>query len=215
MARPAYAKAPYDPTRFPKGVTNANVGEILGNLGTVDPTKFETFFEDFIAAPAALGTFTAIAGAGGLATVATTVTVGTPLASFNLNVANKRFFFKARLSLATVANGITVGFGDALTGTAAGVTLTVANNQATLQSFGGTALAAAAVTVATVNATMYELGFEYIPRKGVSAFIDTGTGPYEIAFIAANSFSATNMIAGIRPNGATATVDYIFAAIER
>ncbi len=215
MARPAYAKAPYSPTRFPAGVTNANQGEILGNLAQPDPTKLEVFFEDFIAPPAALGTFTAIAGAGGLATVATTVTVGTPLDSFNLNVANKRFFFKARLSLATVANGITVGFGDALTATAAGVTLTVANNVATLQSFGGDALTATAVTVTTVNATMYELGFEYIPRKGVSAFIDYGTGPQEIAFIAANTFSSTNMIAGIRPAGATATVDYIFAAIER
>ena len=214
MARSAYAKTPFDPTRFPKGITNANVGENLGNLGMPDPTKFETFFEDFIAAPAALGTFTAIAGAGGLATVATTVTVGTPLASFNLNVANKRFFFKTRLSLATVANGITVGFGDALTGTAAGVTVTVANNVATLQSFGGTARSSAA-TVVTVNATMYEVGFEYIPRKGVIAYIDVGNGPYEFAFIAANTFSGTNVIAGIRPNGATATVDYIFAAIER
>lgn len=215
MARPAYAKAPYDPTRFPKGITNANIGEILGNLGQPDPTKFETFFEDFIVPPAALGTFTAIAGAGGLATVATTLTVGTPLASFNLNVANKRFFFKTRLSLATITNGITVGFGDALTATAAGVTVTIANNVATLQSFGGTALTAPTATVVTVNATMYEVGFEYIPRKGVSAFIDVGNGPYEFAFIAANTFSATNMIAGIRPNGATATVDYIFACIER
>lgn len=214
MARPAYARTPYSPTRFPAGITNANQGEILGNLAQPDPTKLEVFFEDFIAPPAALGTFTAIAGAGGLATVATTVTVGTPLASFNLNVANKRFFFKARLSLATVANGITVGFGDALTATAAGVTLTIANNVATLQSFGGTALSATA-NVVTTNATMYELGFEYVPRKGVSAFLDTGTGPQEIAFIAANTFSATNVLAGIRPNGATATVDYIFAAIER
>ncbi len=214
MARPAYARAPYAPTRFPKGITNANVGENLGNLAQPDPTKLQVFFEDFIAAPAALGTFTAIAGAGGLATVATTVTVGTPLASFNLNAPTKRFFFKARLSLATVANGITVGFGDAFTGTAAGVTVTIANNTLTLQSFGGTALSSA-VTVVTVNATMYEVGFEYIPGKGVSAWLDTGTGPYEAAFIAATTFSATNVLAGIRPNGATATVDYIFAAVER
>lgn len=214
MATPKYARPPYTPTRFPAGITNANQGDNLGNMGQLDPTNFQTFFEDFIAAPAALGTFTAIAGAGGLATVATTVTVGTPLASFNLNVPNRRFFFKARLSLATVANGITVGFGDALTATTAGVTLTIANNVATLQSFGGTALSTTA-NVTTVNATMYELGFEYIPRKGVSAYLNTGTGPVEIAFIAANTFSGTNMIAGIRPNGATATVDYIFAAIER
>lgn len=214
MAIPAYARPPYSPTRFPAGVTNANAGEILGNLAQPDPTKLQVFFEDFIAAPAALGTFTAIAGAGGLATVATTNTVGTPLASFNLSTANRRFFFKARLSLATVANGITVGFGDALTATADGVTLTIANNVATLQSFGGTALSATA-NVTTVNATMYELGFEYVPRKGVSAYLNTGSGPVEILFIAANTFSATNMIAGVRPNGATATVDYIFAAVER
>ena len=216
MARLQMSKPPYSPTRFPAGVNNSDPTSMLGWMGQLDPTKFQTFFEDFIAAPAALGTFTAIAGAGGLATVATTNTVGTPLASFNLNVANRRWFFKARLSLATVANGITVGFGDALTATAAGVTLTVANNTATLQSFGGTALSSA-TTVTTVNATMYELGFQYIPRKGVSAYIDylDGNGPREILFIAANTFSSTNMIAGIRPNGATATVDYIFAAIER
>ncbi len=213
MARTQYARPPYSPTRFPAGIGTANVGEILADLGTPDPTKFQIFFEDFITPAAALGTFTAIAGAGGLATVATTNTVGTPLASFRLTP-NRRAFFKARLSLATVANGITVGFGNALTGTTSGVTLTIANNVATLQSFGGTALSATK-NVVTTNATMYELGFAFTPRKGISAYLDTGTGPQEIASIAATTFAATDLLAGIRPNGATATVDYILAAVER
>ena len=94
MATQSYSKPPYSPTRFPAGITNANAGENLGNLGQPDPTKFETFFEDFITPPAALGTFTAIAGPGGLATVATTNAVDTPTASFVLDP-TKRFFFKS------------------------------------------------------------------------------------------------------------------------
>lgn len=35
------------PTRFPKGVTNAEKENPLGNIGQLDPTKFITFFEDF------------------------------------------------------------------------------------------------------------------------------------------------------------------------
>lgn len=210
MARLGYAKAPYSPTRFPAGITNANVGTVLGNYADTDPTKLQVFFEDFIAAPADLGTFTAVAGAGGLATVATTVTVGTPLASFALSL-NRRFFFKARLSLATVANGVTVGFGDALTATTAGVTVTIANNVLTLQQFGGTAQSASA-TVATANATMYEVGFEYSPNEGITAYLND-VPVARLRGVAA--LPSADMIAGVRPNGATATVDYLLAAVER
>jgi len=201
---------PTNPTRFPAGINNASITENLGLMGQLDPTKFQTFAEDFIAAPVALGTFTAIVGPGGLATVATTVTVGTPLASFGLN-ASKRYFFKARLSLAAVANSITVGIADALTGTAQGTTLTIANNVLTLQNFGGTARTVTANT-ALVNATMFTLGFAYTPNRELTAYVND-VAVASITDITA--LSTSNLIAGIRPSLTTATVDYIFAAVER
>lgn len=209
MATQSYAKPPYSPTRFPAGITTANVGDNLGNLATIDPTKLQVFFEDFIAAPAALGVTTGIAGAGGLATAATTIAVDTPTASFAL-LATRRFFFKARLSLATVANSVTVGFADVLGTPTAGVTITIANNVLTLTNAGGSG-GTSVVTVATVNATMYEIGFEYVPRQGIVVYLDGAI----VTKLAATSFTATNLVAGVVSSGATVTLDYIFAAIER
>ena len=210
MATQSYSKPPYSPTRFPAGITNANAGENLGNLGQPDPTKFETFFEDFIAAPAALGTFTAIAGPGGLATVATTNAVDTPTASFVLDP-TKRFFFKARLSLATVANTILVGFANDLATVTGGVTVAIANNTLTLSIVGGASAGTDTATVVTANTIPYEIGFDYTPNKYVTAYLNGNP----VARLPAVAFSTANLVAGILPTGATATVDYIFAAVER
>ena len=91
------------PTRFPGGLTTAAPDATLANLGQIDPTKFATFFDDLFIPAAALGTFTAIAGNGGLVTVATTKVIGTPAASFTPR-ASKRAFFKAKLSTSVVAS---------------------------------------------------------------------------------------------------------------
>lgn len=211
MATQGYARPPFSPTRFPAGVTNANVGDILANLATVDPTKLQIFWEDFIAAPAALGVTTGIAGAGGLATAATTVAVDTPTACFVLDP-TKRFFFAARLSLATVANSITIGFADDLSDPEDGVVVTVANNVLTVSNFiGAAAVETDTYNASTVNATMYQVGFEYDPRKGVTVYLDGAV----VARIDPAALTTEDLVAGVYPSGATATLDYIFAAVER
>lgn len=207
MATQSYSQPPYSPTRFPAGITNANAGENLGNLACPDPTKMQIFFEDFIAAPAALGVTTGIAGAGGLATSATTVAVDTPTASFVLEP-TLRFFFKARLSLAAVAQTILLGFTDDFAAPTVGVTISIANNVLTLENYAGTT---ATATLTTVDATMYEVGFEYIPRRGVRAYVDGAI----VASIPDTTFDTDNLVAGGVATGTTATWDYIFAAVER
>ncbi len=211
MATQGYARPPFSPTRFPAGITNANAGDILANLATVDPTKLQIFWEDFIAAPSALGVTTGIAGAGGLATAATTVAVDTPTACFALDD-TKRFFFAARLSLATVSNSITIGFAEDLSDPDDGVVVTIANNVLTVSNFiGGSAVETDTYAASTVNATMYQVGFEYDPRKGVSVYLDGNV----VARIVPAALTTENLVAGVYPSGATATLDYIFAAVER
>lgn len=211
MATQGYSRPPYSPTRFPAGITNANKGDILANLATVDPTKLQIFWEDFIAAPAALGTTTGIAGPGGLATAATTIAVDTPTACFVLDP-TKRFFFAARLSLATVANTIVLGFTDDLSNPEDGVVVSIANNALTVTNYiGAAAIEVDTATVATVNDTMYEVGFEYTPNKGVTVYLDGGV----VARIRPAALTTENLVAGVYPSGATATLDYIFAAVER
>lgn len=211
MATQGYSRPPYSPTRFPAGITNANKGDILANLATVDPTKLQIFWEDFIAAPAALGTTTGIDGPGGLATAATTVAVDTPTACFVLDP-TKRFFFAARLSLATIANTIVLGFTDDLSNPEDGVVVSIANNALTVTNYiGAAAIEVDTATVATVNDTMYEVGFEYAPNKGVTVYLDGGV----VARIRPAALTTENLVAGVYPSGATATLDYIFAAVER
>lgn len=207
----ATSRPPFNPTRFPGGITNANPGDVLGNFALPDPTKMQTWFEDFIAPPAALGTFTTIAGAGGLVTAATIQAVDTPTASFVLDD-SRRFFFSSRLSLATVANTITVGFSEDIADTDDGVIITVANNVLTLSNFvGGSATVTDTATLTTANTVMYEVGFEYVPGKGVSAYVDGNV----VARIKPSALTAVNLVAGVYPSGATATIDYIFASVER
>lgn len=211
MATQGYARPPFSPTRFPAGITTANVGDPLANLATIDPTKLQIFWEDFIAAPAALGVTTGIAGAGGLATAATTVAVDTPTACFVLDP-TKRFFFVARLSLAAVANTILLGFADSLAAVTGGVTISIANNVLTLANTVSSSVTDSdTATLTTANATMYEVGFAYDPRKGITAYVDGGV----VARIDPSSLSAADLVAGVLPTGTTATLDYIFAAVER
>lgn len=211
MATQGYARPPFSPTRFPAGITNANVGDILANLATVDPTKLQIFWEDFIAAPAALGVTTGVAGAGGLATAATTVAVDTPTACFVLDP-TKRFFFAARLSLATVADAITVGFADSLAAPDDGVVVNIDNNALTVSNLiGGSAVETDTYTATTANTVMYQVGFEYDPRKGVTVYLDGSV----VARINPAALTTENLVAGVYPDGATATLDYIFAAVER
>lgn len=211
MATQSYSRPPFSPTRFPAGITNANVGDILANFAALDPTKVQVFWEDFIAAPAALGTATGIAGAGGLATVATTVVIDTPTACFVLDP-TKRFFFAAKLSLATVANTVLLGFANDLASVDDGVTISIANNALTLANTVGTSVTDTdTATVATANTVQYQVGFEYTPGKGVTAYLDGAV----VARIRPAALTTANLVAGLVPTGATATVDYIFAAVER
>lgn len=211
MATQKYSRPPFSPTRFPAGVTNANAGDVLGNFAAMDPTKLQVFFEDFMAAPAALGVSTGIAGAGGLATVATTVANDTPTACFALS-STKRWFFVARLSLATVANSVKLGFANDLAAVTDGLTVNIANNVLTAANTITSAVTeSATATLATVDATMYQVGFAYTPGKGVKIFVDDA----QVAHLTSTTFTAVNLVAGFIPTGATATVDYWFAAIER
>lgn len=199
------------PTRFPGGITNASPTETLRNLGQPDPTKFITFFEDFIVPPAALGTFTAVSGDGGLATVATTMSVTTPQTSFVLD-ASKRFFFKAKASIADTAQAMVGGFADDISTVTAGVTVALDAGNLIL-SVVGSGTTTKTVAVSYANAEQVSFGFEYIPNVGVFAYFNDA----QVAAIRdmTNLDDSTALEAGLYSDGSTVTVDYVLAAAER
>lgn len=197
------------PTRFPGGLTTAAPDATLANLGQIDPTKFATFFDDLFIPAAALGTFTAIAGNGGLVTVATTKVIGTPAASFTPR-ASKRAFFKAKLSTSVVATGgVIAGFADVLGTATKGLTVSLMNGVLTLTNVYGSVSDTANVSYG-VNEQV-TIGLEYRPNVGVFAYFNDKA----VARIPVPTFDATNLVAGVYSNGGTLTVDYFLASLER
>lgn len=211
MGTNSYASPPYSPTRFPAGVTNANEGENLGNLGQLDPSKFHTRFDDFdfLATGAWTATTTAIvAGDGGIATI----TAGGSLlstASWQVNE-GLRQFFKARVSLTTPAAIGLLGLVDNATPTT-GVFLSFSGGSYTLQ-VGPEANTVTAEYPFTAD-EFVDVGFEhdphtnkvylYLNNQRVASLPDS-TIPTDIDLL---------IIANVE--GADGSLDYIFVATER
>lgn len=200
-----------NPTRFPGGITNAYPTDNLRNMGQLDPTKFITFFDDLLVPAAALGTFTAVSGNGGLVTVATTNSLTTPQTSFILDD-SKRFFAKAKFAIAAKAQAAVVGFADDLSSVGAGVTVALDNGNLIL-TVDGSSVTTETVAVDYDAATQVTIGFEYIPNVGVFGYLND----VAVASIrdTSNLDTTTAMEAGIYSDGSTLTVDYILAAAER
>lgn len=198
------------PTRFPGGITTAFPTSNLNNYGMPDPTKWITFFDDLLNPAAALGTFTAVDGLGGLVTVATTNAIDTPKASF-VPTSGKVLLFKAKASTPTVATvGIVAGIADVISGAATkGITVSIMNNVLTLTNeYAGTTDTA---TVAYAVNKQFTFGFEYRSDEGIIAYFND----VAVATLPAPTFDTTALLAGLYADGGTITADYIFAAQER
>lgn len=197
------------PTRFPGGIGTDSPIANLGYFGEPNPTKWATFFDDLFAPAAALGTFVAVAGSGGLVTIATLNQIATPVASF-LPTATKGLLYKAKFSTDTVATGsVSAGVTDVLATPTKGITVTLLNGLFTLTNrYAGTTDTATVVYTANQQVT---IGFAYVPGDGITGFFND----LAVAKLPLPTFDATNLRAGIYSSGSTLTVDYVFASLER
>lgn len=198
------------PTRFPGGIGTAFPTANLNNFGEPDPTKWITFFDDLLMPAAALGTFTAVSGLGGLVTIATTNVIDTPQTSF-VPAASKPLLFKAKVSSPTVATvGAIGGIADVISAAATkGITVAVMNNVLTLKNcYAGTTDTAA---VAYGANEQFTFGFEYRSDEGIIAYFND----VAVATLPAPTFDTTALLAGVYADGGTITADYFFAARER
>ena len=207
----AYAKSPFAPTRFPKGITNANVGETLGNLAMPDPTKLQSQFSDF--STGIFGwtavTTAAVAGAGGLATITAAGSLTTPVASFALT-AGKRAFVKTKIAAVSLTASIITGYFNTVLTPTGGMYVTVANNLLTL-TVG--VLASTPVTVAYTAGQQFTVGIELTPQGKVKAYFN------DVCVASVTPILTTHLntafLAGVSSATANATLDYLFFAVER
>lgn len=226
-------------TRFPSGVTNVAQESALGNMGQPDPSKFQTVFDDFASLDAtswtvvetqAGATQAAAAGGGGLIALVNSAAIGdvngfsTNLAIFALT-AGKRFFAKARMSVADVANSnFFLGFGDTAAGlnpangvylqktAAAGGTLSVVSELASVQTVASVTGVNAEMTggVATV------IGLEYDGRGTITGYLNDR----KIVSLPVSSIPGTGMLgiwgySNVNAFANTASLDYLLFAVER
>lgn len=214
MATQSYSRPPYSPTRFPAGITNANDGETLGNMGQPDPTKFQTIFDDFNLGVGnwTVATTAAAAGQGGLLLMTGTTTpavVQTPLASVGV-LLGKRAFFKAKLALASATDtSIIFGLTDDADVPTNGIYVTVVN-QTLVLTVGTTSTVAVAVTYTTNSV---DLGIELRPNGDVLAYFNE-------EIVARTSDSAivpenTAFLFGISSTTDNATLNYLLSVVER
>jgi len=210
MAIQGYAKPPYSPTRFPAGVTNANAGETLGNLGELDPTKLQTVFGDFNLGITGWAGVTAapVAGPGGLVTITAAGSVSTPLASFVL-VAGRRAFAKTKIAAVGLTASIITGFFNTLLAPTNGVYVTVVSNVLTLTVDDVTS----AVPVAYIAGEQFTVGVELLPSGKILAYFND-TAVTSITPVLTTHFGV-NFLVGASSAVANATLDYVFAAVER
>lgn len=206
----SYSSPPYSPTRFPAGITNANVGETLANLAIPDPTKLQTVFDDFNLGVTGWAAVTAVgvAGPGGLVTITAAGSLSTPVASFAL-VADRRAFFKTKTAAVALTASIITGFFNTLLVPTNGVYVTVVSNTLTLTVGAVTSV----VPVAYLAGEQFTVGAEVLPGGKVLAYFNN---------VAVTSITPTltthlgvNFLFGVSSAVANATVDYAFASIER
>lgn len=240
MSTNAYAQAPYSPTRFPAGITNANLGETLGMLACPDPTKLHTFFNDFdtyaagdwtVTEIGAGGTQALTAGDGGLLAITTdaldndAVQLQTVTAGFLMET-GKQAFFKIRFKIAkAVESDFLVGLAGLDTtvfDVTDGIFFQKDDGDANIDIYvkkDSTTGQNVATAIGTIAAdTFIELGWYYDGKQTVSAFIND----VKVESLSASSTYlpdaalAVTMAYRNGEAGANAmTVDYIFAAKER
>jgi hypothetical protein len=228
------------PTRFPGGITNAEITESLGMMGQLDPSKFHSYFNDFDTYAAGDWTITnvgvtptqaltAIAGGALLLTMAATDDSSSYLqlktATFQ-PVFGKRTFFKARFKVSdAVQSDLQIGL--IITDTTPldatdGIYFQKDDGDAFLDVYvrkDATTGSTGATAVATLASdTFVTVGFYYDGKSAVLAFVND-------AKVASLDASATylpdtllNVSFGVQNGEAVAktmTLDYIFAAQER
>lgn len=236
----SYATPPYDPTRFPAGITNANVGEVTAKLGMPDPTKFHTFFNDFdtfaagdwtITEIGAGGTSALVAGDGGLLVITTDVLdndaiqIQNTVATFLMET-GKQCFFKARFKIEDATQSDML-IGLALTDT----TVFDATDGIFFQKDDGddnidfyvkkdsTTGQNVALDIGTmVDDTFIVLGFHYDGKSTVGAYINDVLVDKLDASSTYLPDAVLAVTAAYRAGEAGAidmTIDYLFAAKER
>lgn len=201
-------------TRFPNGVTNVPSTVTLGAMGQLDPTVYEWAYSDFVEVESGFGASpTAIDGAGGLATLATTTAAVTPKKSFILNPA-KELYMKAQFSLsATAGSTITLGIVDAIAAITKGVSLVLTTGTTLTLNVKGAGTSTVAATVAVPATTMTSIGLSYTPNFGFKVFVNDQV--VASLYDASNMDNTTLCVAGLLSGGITTTLDYLFFAVER
>ncbi len=227
-------------TRFNYGVTNANPGTTLGNMGQLDPTLFHTYFNDFDTYLASDWTITNVgttptqaltAGAGGwlLLTMAATDDSSSYLqlktATFQ-PVSGKRTFFKARFKVSDATQS-DLQLGLIITDTTPldatdGIYFQKDDGDAQLDVYvrkdASTGSTSVSNVATVVDDTFMSIGFEYDGKQTVYAFVNNSL----VARLDASSTylpdALLNISFGVQNGEAVAktmTLDYIFAAQER
>ncbi|PIP98855.1 MAG: hypothetical protein COW76_18790 [Shewanella sp. CG18_big_fil_WC_8_21_14_2_50_42_11] len=225
-------------TRFSHGVTNIPKVSTLGDMGQLDPTKFNTRFDDFHTFLATDWTTTLVGtgtnaltpGAGGLLLMTTGAALnnsnfiqGTP-ADFALTI-GKGAFFKAKFTLSdptlsTFQMGLVITDTTPLDATE-GVFFQKASGS--LDVLGTSALGAGAsarvsAVIPGVSKTDMILGFAYNGRDLIRLYVDDRYAASLSVTSATLPASLLNVSFGIQTGAAAAktmTMDYILAAVER
>lgn len=225
-------------TRFPRGITNARPNTTLAYMGQLDPTRFNTFFDDFhtynatdwVVTAVGTGTTALTPGDGGLLLV-TTSAAAPDSRSAQLSVATftftagRRMFFEAGVTLSNATLTV-LQLGLVITDT----TPTDATDGIYFLKPAGTANIGAFVrrdaaagnqqnlNIAQATTNFMVFGFEYDGKETVTFFInDVVVG--SLPCTATNSPDAPLAVTFHIGNGdavaRTLTLDYIFAAKER
>ena len=240
MATPKYATTPYSPTRFPKGLTNANDIDAMGAMGQLDPTRFCTQFDDFSEYLASDWTITTT----GTGTRALTLTepngallITNSAAGTDANwyqggtavaiAANKQAFFAIRFKVSDAVESVFQA-GLVLTDTTPldatdGIFFQKADGAAVITATVAQAAAAANRTVNTlaaplVNNTYIVLAFRWDGKASVEFYVNNEF----VSRITVTSANIPNDLLrlsfGMQNGEAVAknmTVDYVFTAVER
>lgn len=233
------------PSRFPNGVTNVSKADPLGQFGMPDPTKWHTYFNDFVTYVAGDWTVTEVgSGSRALTDVAGGALLITNAAADNdrnelqkvgesfLLAAGKRAFFKARFKVSDATQSdFVIGLavldttlqgsvdGDGATD---GIFFSKDDGDALLdiqvQKNTTTGQNRAAGIATVVADTFLEVAWAYDGKGEVKYFVDgahKGSMDATATYLPDTELTVSMAIQNGEAVAKTMTVDYLFAAIER